>query len=99
MLIRLFLFVIIVIALDCHYNILPMLHCRHSGGEVNSQQVKIGGYIVRRGEGARVRWSEGRGYCIWQVEEEVAWQHMQVGLTDLGGIKSKSSSSGISSRR
>ena len=40
-----------------------------------------------------------KGYCIWQAVEEVAWQHMQVGLTDFGGIKSRSSSSGISSSR
>lgn len=45
--------------------------------------------------GGAERWS----YCIWQVVEEVAWQHMQVGLTDLGGMRSRSSSSGISSRR
>lgn len=36
---------------------------------------------------------------MWQAVEEVAWQHMQVGLTDLGGIRSRSSSSGISSNR
>lgn len=52
MLIWLFLIVIIIIALNCHYNTLPMLHCHHCGGEVNSQQMKIGGYIV---------WIRGRG--------------------------------------
>lgn len=39
------------------------------------------------------------GYWIWQAVEEVAWQHMQVGFTDLGGMRSRSSSSGISSKR
>lgn len=39
------------------------------------------------------------GYWMWQVVEGVAWQQMQVGLTDLGGIRSRSSSSGISSKR
>lgn len=33
---------IIIIALNCLYNILPMLHCRHSGHEVVSQQMKTG---------------------------------------------------------
>lgn len=36
-------------------------------------------------------------YWIWQADEDVAWQHMQVGLTDFGGMRSRSSSSGISS--
>lgn len=37
MLIELF----VIIALNCHYNTLLMLHCHHSGSEVNSQQMKI----------------------------------------------------------
>ncbi len=41
----------------------------------------------------------GWGYWIWQAVEEVAWQHMQVGLTDFGRMRSRSSSSGISSNR
>lgn len=38
-------------------------------------------------------------YWMWQAVEDVAWQHMQVGFTDLGGMRSRSSSSGISSNR
>ncbi|KAA8592391.1 hypothetical protein FQN60_017846, partial [Etheostoma spectabile] len=37
-------------ALNCRYNTLPMLHCHHCGGEVNSQQMKIGG-VTLCGEG------------------------------------------------
>lgn len=31
-----------------------MLHCRLCGGQVNSQQMKIGGYIVQEGMGQKV---------------------------------------------
>lgn len=48
----------IIIAFNCHYNILPMPHCRHSGGEVNSQRMKTGGgreghVVVERGQKVR----------------------------------------------
>lgn len=61
MLIWLFFIVSIIQALNCRYNNLPMLHRHLSGSDGNSQQMKIGGYTVWKGEGQR-DWGVGLLY-------------------------------------
>lgn len=79
MLIWLFLITIIIAALNGHYNTLPMPLCHHCGGEVNSQQMKIGGYIVWKREGQKVRGvrllylTGGGGGCLATHAGRVDW--------------------------
>lgn len=67
--------------------------CWHSGPLTAS--LKVGTFLLGDGGTGWGYW----GYWIWQAVEGAAWQHMQVGFTALGGIRSRSSSSGISSSR
>lgn len=59
------------------------------------QEIFLFIYLFFGGRKGKKKWC----YWIWQAVDGAAWQHMQVGLTALGGIRSRSSSSGISSSR